>query len=77
MLSVIATVGTWPSIALAIIKQFASQVKMKLISQLITSIFRVLQKLLSYFNGTIIATSFVSSVPVWPVIFCLILKKEL
>ena len=77
MLSVIANVGTWPSIAPAIIKQFASQVKMKLISQLIYNIFRVFQKFLSYFNGTIIATSFVPSIPVWPVIFCLNLKKEL
>ena len=62
-------VGTWPA------KQFADQVNIRLISQLTNGISRVLQKLLRYFNGTIISTSFVSSFPVCSVIFCLILFK--
>ena len=36
------------------ITQFADQVRIRLISQLIKGISRVLQKLLSYFNGTAI-----------------------
>ena len=45
---------------------------MRLISQLINSISRVLQKLLKYFNGTAISTSFVlPSAGVVPVIFIL------
>ena len=36
--------------------QVADQVNMKLISQLISSISRVLQKLLKYFNGTAVST---------------------
>ena len=48
------------------ITQFAAQVKMRLISQLINGIFRVLQKLLTYFNGTIMSTPFVPLLPVSP-----------
>ena len=45
---------------------------MRLTSQLINSISRVFQKLLKYFNGTIISTSFVlPSAGVVPVIFIL------
>ena len=47
-------------------KQFADQVR---ISQLINSISRVLQKLLKYFDGTIISTTFVLSFPVCPISF--------
>ena len=36
---------------------------------------RVLKKLLTYFNGTIISTFFVPILPVWPVIFSVILNK--
>ena len=39
------------------ITQFSDQVKMRLLSQLIKGISRVLQKLLKYFNGTAILTS--------------------
>ena len=46
---------------LAIIKQFAKQIRKRLISQLYNSISRVLQKLLRYFNGTIRSTSFMPS----------------
>ena len=42
-----------------IIKQFADQVRMSLISQLINGVSRALQKLLRYFNGTLISTCFV------------------
>ena len=41
-----------------VITQVDDHVKMKLTSQLINGISRVLQKLLKYFNGTIISTSF-------------------
>ena len=47
-------------------------VKIKLTSQLIKGISRVLQKLLKYFNGTIISTSFsLLLLGVFPVIFIL------
>ena len=65
------------SIAVVIIKQFADQVKIRLFSQLVNSISRFLQKLLRSFNGTIVSTSFVPSLPVWPVIFCLNLSEAL
>ena len=48
---------------------------MRLISQLIKGISRVLQKLLKYFRGTIISTCFVPPPAVLPVIFCLNLNK--
>ena len=41
---------------------------MRLISQLVNGILRVLQKLVKYFNGTSILTAFVPSFPVEPVI---------
>ena len=50
---------------------------MRLISQLIKGISRVFQKLLKYFNCTIILTFFVPSSSVTPVIFCLNLNKAL
>ena len=50
---------------------------MKLISQLINDISRVLQKLLKYFDGTIISASFVLSASVLPVSFCLNLNEAL
>ena len=42
---------------------------MKLISQLINDIPRVLQKLFKYFNGTIISTFLVPSAPGAPTFF--------
>ena len=51
------------------ITQFADQVKIRLISQLINDISRFLQKLLKFFNGTIILTAFVTLFPVESVIF--------
>ena len=55
---------------------FSDQVKRILISQLINDISWVLQKLLKYFNDTIIWTFFSPSFPVWPVI-CPYLNKAL
>ena len=43
---------------------------MRLILQLIRNISRVLPKLLKYFIGTIILTSFVQPAAILPVIFC-------
>ena len=59
------------------VRQFSDQVRMRLASQLITGISRVLQELLKYFNGTIIWTAFVPSFPVEPVIFHLYLNEVL
>ena len=51
--------------------------KMRLISQLINGISRILQKLLQYFNGTAISTSFaLPSAGVFPVIFILDLNDS-
>ena len=50
---------------------------MRLTSQLINGISKVLQKLLKYFNGTIISTSFVLPLfGVFPVIFILDLNDS-
>ena len=52
--------------------QVDDHVKIRLTSQLISGISRVLQKLLKYFNGAIILTSFVlPAAGVFPVIFIL------
>ena len=64
-------------IVVLIITQFADQSKISSIPQLIKGISRVLQKLLKYFNGTIISTPFISpSLFVWPVIFALKLNES-
>ena len=68
--SVIDDVAVWFAAALDI-TQFPDLVRMRLISQLINSISRVLQKLLKYFNGKIISIFFVLSFLVESVIFCL------
>ena len=59
-----------------IITQFLDQVKISSTSQLIKGISRVLQKLLRYFNGTIISTLIIPSLIVWPVIFVLKLNES-
>ena len=72
--SVIANV---PAPVELVITQVDEHVNIKLTSQLIKDISRVLQKLLKYFNGTIISTYF--SLPeagVFPVIFILDLKDS-
>ena len=66
---IIENVVAWTATSVATITQFSNQIRSRLISQLIKSIWRVLQKLLRYFNGTILSTFFVSLLPVWPVIF--------
>ena len=58
-------------------KQFFDQINIRLFSQLMTGISSVLEKLLIYFNGTIISTSFVLLFPVCPVICCLNLNEIL
>ena len=56
---------------------FSDQVKMRLISQLINVISRVLQKLFKYFNGTTISKSFVLPLlEVFPVILILDLNHS-
>ena len=55
-----------------VITQVNDHVKMSLTSQLIKGISRVFQKLLKYFNGTIISTSFsLPAAGVFPGIFIL------
>ena len=57
--------------------QFADHVKISSTSQLIKGISKVVQKLLKYFNGTIISTSCIlPSSQVWPVIFVLKLNES-
>ena len=55
---IFANVVAWFAAVLDIAK-LADKVRMKLISQLINGILRVLQKLFKYFNGTIILNFFV------------------
>ena len=60
------------------ITQVGDHVKIRLISQLINGISRILQKWLKYFNGTIILTSFVlPAAGVFPVIFILDLMIQI
>ena len=75
--SVIVNVATWLLAVLPAIKQFVDQVRIRLISQFISIIASVLQKLFRYFNGAIISTSFESLLSVWPAIFSLNLNKAL
>ena len=74
--SVIANVVCWFGVALDL-TQFKYQVGMTLILQLFNGISRVFQKLLKYFNATIIWTVFGPSFPVEPIIFCLNLNEAL
>ena len=50
--SFVSVIGKGVTLSPSEITQFADQVTIRLISQLIKSISRVLQKLLNYFNGT-------------------------
>ena len=61
----------------SVIKHLAGQVRIRLILQLIKSISKVLQKLLKYFNGTIILTFFLPAFPVQPSVFVLNLNQAL
>ena len=67
----------WYETLLYPITQFSDQVKKRLTSQLLKGISRVLQKLLEYFNRTIITTLSISpSSSVWLVIFALKLNES-
>ena len=55
----------------------SDQVKMRLISELIKGISRILQKFLKYLNSIIISTLFLLPAADLPVIFCLNLNKAL
>ena len=67
----------FPSPRELIITQFVDHIKFELTPQLIKGISRVLQKLLKYFNGTIISTSFPLPLSgVFPVIFILDLNDS-
>ena len=75
--SAVANVVAWFSAELDQITQLAYQCRIRLISQFNRGNLRVLQKIFRYFNGTIFLTSFVSSLPIWPVIFSLKLNDTL
>ena len=67
---IFSVIANLPAPVELVIAQVDEHVKMRLISQLINSISRILQKSLKYFNGTIISTSFVLLLAlVFPVIF--------
>ena len=55
--------GTASLVALLVNTHFSGHVKIRLISQLIDVISSVLQRLLNYFNGTMISASFVVLIP--------------
>ena len=59
MYSFVSAVANAPSFDESVITQFADQNNNRLISKLIRGISKVLQKLLNYFNGKTISTSFV------------------
>ena len=68
--SFISFISNFPAPVELVITQSLEYVKIRLTSQLINGISRVLQKLLKYFNGAIISTSFVFPSPgKLPVIF--------
>ena len=75
LVSFIWKLGFWLFAVPATKMHFLDRFNWRLISQLIKGISSVLQKLLRYFNGTIISTSFVP--PGWPVICCLNLNEAL
>ena len=73
-LSVIANLPTPVEL---VIKQVDGHVKMRLTSQLIDGIARILQRLLQYFNSTIISASFVfPPTGLFPVFFILDLNNS-
>ena len=69
LVSFIWNVGFWLFAVPATIIQFLDHFNWRIVSQLIEGISSVLQKLLRYFNGTIISTFVVPSFPFCPVIF--------
>ena len=75
-LEVIANVDTLFEALPATKKHFTNQVRIKLILQLVNDISMFHQKLLRYFNGTIISAFLVVTQPVRPVIFSLNFKRN-
>ena len=72
----VSVIANFPSLVELRITQSLDHVSIRLTSQLINDISSVLQKLLKYFNGTIISTSFVlPAAVVFPVIFTLFRLK--
>ena len=75
--NLVYVIANFPSPAKLVITQSLDHVKIRLTSQLINGISSVLQKLLKYFSGTIISTSFVFPLlGVFPVIFTLDLNDS-
>ena len=73
----VSVIANFPSPVELVITQSLDHVKIRLTSQLINSTSSVLQKLLKYFNGTIISTSIVlPATGVFPVIFSLDLNDS-
>ena len=73
----VSVIAKAPAPVELVIMQVDDHVKMRLISQLIDEISRVLQKLVKCFNGTAISTFFVlPSAGLFPVIFILDLKNS-
>ena len=70
-------IGSWRALGLPIIKHLLDQFRIRLISQLINDISRVLQILLKYFNGALVLTFFVLSFRVLLAIFVLNLNAAL
>ena len=58
--SFVSVIANFPSAVEVVITQSLDQIEIRLASQLINDISGVLQKLLKYFNDTVISTSFVS-----------------
>ena len=72
-----SVIANFPAPVELVITQSLDRVKIRLTSQLINDVPRVLQKLLKYFYGTIIWTSFVfPSAGIFPVIFILHLNDS-
>ena len=75
--SFVSVISNAPADLELAITQVDDHVKMRLISQLINGISRVIKKLLKYFNGTVISTTIVLSLAgVSPVIFILNLNDS-
>ena len=73
----VSVIANLPAPVELVITQVDDHVKMRLTSQLIKGISRVLQKLLKYFNGTVISTYFsLPAAGVFPVIFILDLNDS-
>ena len=68
---------TCPTIALAIFKKYADEVRIRLAPPLINGISKVLKKLLRYFNGTIISIIVCSIISCLTCYFCLNLNDVL